>query len=227
MFKQQLFFLIIRLDFIAPLVTLLYYFYRRVNSPKTSWWFIYFLVSLFLVNSLSQIVVEVQGKLNQPKNNLIVYHMGCIVYFLVLLKYFSSILTTSFQKIIDWIFAIGFFTLAGYNFAKHFEQISFNSNTFGLLSFWIIVKSLFYYAKKINEPPTVNILESREFWSINGLFFYFTMTFFIFLFYHFISSHVVISNQKIPMVFTYLWGAHNIIITISCIIYSKSIKCNQ
>lgn len=199
-----------------------------MNFHKAYGWFISFLVSLFLFNFLSQIVVEVQGQINLPKNNLIVYHIGCIVYFLVLVKYFSFILITQLQKIIDLIFAVFFFTLAGYNFAKHFEQISFNSNTFGLLSFWIVVKSLFYYAKKISEPPTINILESREFWSINGLFFYFTMTFFIFLFYQFISNHLAVNSQKnIPMVFNYLWRAHNIIITISCIIYSKSIKCNQ
>ena len=216
-------FLLYNLDIIGPLFVLAYLFFKKPKAEGAFLWFILFVAALFLSSFAGMLLIEIPKMFGYKKglNNLVVYHIGCIAFVFTLFKFFSIILTSRSSRIIDTLFIILFIILSIYN-------IIYQTRTFtiyGLTSIWVAVKCLSYYAYKFNNPAVEDILKSRIFWIISGLFLYFTVAFFVFISYDFFTSGIL--KGELSPILGGFWLLQNIILALSCGFYIKAITCKQ
>ncbi|MFP5040728.1 hypothetical protein [Parasediminibacterium sp. JCM 36343] len=210
------------LDSIAPFSVLVYLIFRKSKMEGAFLWFIFFIVALLFFNVTANLLVKVQFYFKKERNNLIVYHIACIAYFLLLLKFFSFLLRSVYSRIVDGLFIVLFFIAVAFDFSNWIKTPTFNSDTFGLASLWVIIKCLSYYAQKLIGPAYEDILKNRMFWIISGLFLYFSVSFFIFISYSLLSNSYN-PNYNAPI--SYLWYLQNIILALSCSFFIKAIRC--
>lgn len=216
-------FLLYNLDIISPLFVLVYFFFNKSKAEGAFLWFILFVAALFFSSFAGMLLIEIPKLCGYKKglNNLFVYHIGCIAFVFTLYKFFSIILISKTSRIIDTLFIILFIILSIYN-------IIYQTRTFtiyGLTSIWVAVKCLSYYAYKFNNPAVEDILKSRIFWIISGLFLYFTVAFFIFISYDFFTIGIL--KGELSPILGGFWLLQNIILTLSCGFYIKAITCKQ
>ena len=213
--------IIYNLDIIGPLSALVYLFIRK---PKVEWaflWLIFFVAGLFFFNLcayLSQQIPTFFGK--KPGGNLIIYHIGCVFYAYVLSKFFSLVLKSK-SHIVDFLFLIPFLILSIFNII----YLNRTFTIYGVTSIWIVVKCLSYYAQKFQEPPKEDLLQSRLFWIVSGLFLYFSVAFFTFITYDFFTIGIL--KGVMPKSVGAFWLVHNIILAVSCLFYIKAIECKE
>ena len=190
-------------------------FFKKNKTNNRLKWFIYYLVSCFLF-TLFILILEITHDFKY--NNLILFHIECIFNVFFLLKYFY--LKSRFSRILDLIFLISFIILSIYNFI--YLQRTFT--IYGLTSIWVSIKCMSFYANKLSSPSEENILENQDFWIISGLFLYFSVAFFIFITYDFLTIGYL---KGIYDWVGYLWMVHNGILFLSCLFYIKAIRCKE
>lgn len=213
-----------QLDLIAPLVFLIYYVYQRKKARGAFLWLVLFILSLSVFNGSAKLITIIQDYLGVKHNNLLAYQFGSIAYSLTLLKFFSYINQSTYSKIIDALFIILFAISISHDFLQFPKPVAFNSTSYGILSFWVSIKSLIYYTNKFLAPATEDILEDKQFWAISGLFLYFTCCFFIFITYGLLTKQAYQNRENYIFI---LWVMQDIILAISCCFYIKSIKCKH
>ena len=216
--------LIAYIDTIAPFLLLVLFFIYKTNLRKELLAFYLFVGAIFLFNLISGLLPQIQLYLHKERNNIIIYHISCIFYFILLLNLFKNIQESFQLKILDIFIALFFAALVVYNFLNWSKASRFNSNTFGLLSFWVIIRCLAYYSQKFLEPAEDDILSSSIFWIISGLFLYFSLSFFIFISYEMLSDKI---TKEIYQLVYYLWFTQNFILALSCVFYLKGVRCRQ
>ena len=216
-------FLLYNLDIISPLVVLVYFFLKRPKAEGAFLWFILFVSALFFSSFTGMLLIEIPKLYGYKRglNNLFVYHIGCIAFVFTLCKFFSITLISRTSKIIDTLFIVFFSILSIYNFIYQTRTFTI----YGLTSIWVSIKCLSYYAYKFNNPAVEDILKSRTFWIISGLFLYFTVTFFIFISYDFFTIGIL-KGELSPIV-ARSWLLQNVILALSCGFYLKAITCKQ
>jgi hypothetical protein len=212
------------IDFLAPLVFLIYYKYQRKKARGAYLWLVLFVLCAFICNCSAILTPIIQDYLGIKHNNLLAYQLGSIAYSLTLLKFFSYFNQSTFSKIIDALFIFLFAISISHDFLQFPKPVAFNSRSYGILCFWVSIKSLIYYTNKFLAPATEDILEDKQFWAISGLFLYFTCCFFIFITYGLLTKLVL---QKRVNYFSLLWITQDLILAISCCFYIKSIKCKH
>ena len=153
-------------------------------------------------------------------NNLILYHFACILYVITLSKFFIFLLSSKANKIVDMIFLIPFLVLSVFNFI----YLKRTFTIFGLTSIWVVVKCMFYYSTEFTNPNKKDILESRIFWIVSGLFLYFSVSFFVFITYDFLTFK---SLKYTILNFPPIWLIQNCILALSCCFFIKGIRCKE
>ncbi|PIQ20619.1 MAG: hypothetical protein COW65_13945 [Cytophagales bacterium CG18_big_fil_WC_8_21_14_2_50_42_9] len=200
------------LDVISPWALLLYFFIKIKKARRRDYifWFILFQT---IINTVS-IVYDQYLILN----NLYLYHLNCAVSFFILTIYFSSILNFQQSSNILYgllvIFGIFFFV----NIIKWENLESFNSNSYSVASFLIVVYSFLYYLENLLRPATIDIAKSKNFWYVTGLFTYYAGSFYIFLTFKKLTF-LNIENLRL------VWLTHNVLFLILCIFLARGIIC--
>jgi len=191
------------LDTFPPLLLLGYAFVRARVAWRTDWVF-WFVVAQCVFNGLAT-TTQLMG----TTNNLYLYHINCVVSFVLLSGFFRQVLRpVRLKQAIGWVLLL-FLTFFVINLL-YWENIStFNSNTLGLASLILIVYCLLYYLDKLTHPATDNITKSTHFWYVTGLFTYYVSSFFIFVTYRTLTQQQI-SNLG------FLWRIHNVVFLIMC-----------
>lgn len=162
-----------------------------------------------------QFVLNTTATLLQDRfiNNHWVYHLNSIVTVsLFFIFHFRYILPNHKHKLIlsytifCLIFLLNLFFLQKLEF--------FNSYTYAICSFIIVLWQLVYFYKILNDLPIIRIGSTKEFWLGVSILFYFGSSFFIFISYNYLSF---VSPLNVGI----LWKAHNIIFAITCILFFK------
>jgi len=200
------------LDVISPWVLLMFFLVKVKEDLGRNYifWFI-------LVQTLFNTVSIVYDKILQ-QNNLYLYHLNCAASLLILTIYFSTIL--KFKQVHNILY--GVLILFGAFFFVNimlWENLrTFNSNSYSLASFIIVVYSFLYYLENLLRPATIDIAKSQNFWYVTGLFTYYAGSFFIFLTF----KKLTFLNLKN---LGFLWQTHNILFLILCIFLARGIIC--
>lgn len=99
-------------------------------------------------------------------------------------------------------------------------SLIFNSRSYSFTALLITGYTIIYYYQKLAHPDIERITASRSFWFVTGLFFYYSGCFIIFCTYR-------IFIQTATKQFPILWGIHNVITLIMCIIFSIGFRCKS
>jgi len=200
------------LDVISPWLLLIFFLVKIKKDLRRNYifWFILFQTS---VNTVS-IVYDQYLFLS----NLHFYHLNCAVSFFILTIYFSTILKFNHVHNILYGVLILFGALCFVNIMLWEDLRTFNSNSYSLASFIIVVYSFLYYLENLLRPATIDIAKSQNFWYVTGLFTYYAGSFFIFLTF----KKLTFLNLKN---LGFLWQTHNILFLILCIFLARGIIC--
>jgi hypothetical protein len=199
------------LDTIPPVTLVLY----ALISSKAGWrdFIFWFLLLQAGLNTAANILEHFYDM-----NNLYLYHVNCILSFLLISGYFIGILTYSYAKPL-LLTVMGLFLIFAVVNILFWEGLdNFNSNTYSVASFFIVAYCLLYYYQKLTNPATMSIFESRDFYYVTGLLTYFTSCFFIFVSYRKLTQEDV-SNLGL------LWMIHNVVFLIMCIYFLIGFLC--
>ncbi|TXH20680.1 MAG: hypothetical protein E6Q95_05260 [Chitinophagaceae bacterium] len=209
--------ILIRLDSIAPFITLLlllpkYMKYEKSVQRKLRF-IILFLIIQFVLNfgaTLVEVFI-VNFDIVLMSNNYILHALNTILSFIVIIILLSHILQVISKKagnILMVVFLILFIVSAILGDGIH----SFNSYSAAFASLTIIFLCfLFFYQvlkgtnKKNTETP-----DTPLFWCVSGIFTYYFGSFFIFLTYQYLISS---SYRGL----SFLWSLHNILLLICCL----------
>jgi len=202
-------------DIVAPLIALLlgvllfYIKKRKVYYPDTL--LFYFLICQATLNTFAPIL---QSK---SINNHLVYHLNCLITVIIFTTYFLRSL--HYEKTI-FIGLVVFLIFCLINIIWIQPYYTFNSYSYSLGAFLIVLYSLLNFRELIKRMPTQKILSLKEFWILAGLLTYFGSCFFIFISYNYLSE---IDAKNVGI----LWKIHNVFLSLGCIIFLKAISCKQ
>ncbi|MDF9797132.1 hypothetical protein OKW21_002395 [Catalinimonas alkaloidigena] len=194
----------IYLDTISPIVLLLFILFMKSETWGRDYILWYILVQAVL-NSVA--IVYDQFLI---RNNLFLYDLNCILSFVIISLFFHSLFISRKLKFITRLNLIFFIVFFLTNLYWGDGLNTFNSMTYGVSSFIIVVYCFMYYLKKLKNPAASNISKSRFFWYVTGIFTYYSGSFFIFITYSYLTV------QKIEGVYL-LWQIHNFIFLLMCI----------
>jgi hypothetical protein len=200
------------LDAISSLL-LLVFALRGNRSGMGRDYMIWFIAAQALLNSTAYVMDQIL-----MKNNLPLYHLNCLVSFLILSAYFSTILHFSRGRFMLSVATALYLVFFFINLMLWESIWSFNSNSFSIASFILITYCFLFYLEKLIHPATTNIAESRDFWYVTGIFTYYAGSFAILGTYR-VFTQLNVQNLGV------LWQAHNIIFLILCLYLFKAILC--
>ena len=205
------------LDVVSPFLLLLFVAITPGVTSRKDYIF-WFLVIQLLFNSLSTIIQLFDG------NNLVVYNANCIISFLILSVFFSSILQLNKIKIIVPVVSALFLVISVIN-GLVFENIinEFNSIMYGLAAFIIVVYCFLYYLQNLLNP-TQDIMHSRDFWYVTGFLTYYTSSFFIFVTFNYLTQS---NNSQYNNGIKLLWPIHNLFFLVMCGYLLKGMLCKR
>jgi hypothetical protein len=205
--------LLIYLDTIPSLLLLLY----LLPNYKTLWrrrnYVFFFILSQFILNLTAGILERYRIE------NVNIYHLNCVVSFLLLSEYFKSIVLFKQIKRIANMVGIIFFICFVIDITTIENFNTFNSYSYGLASFILTTYSLIYFLKQISYPTEIVITKTKDFWFITGIFTYYACNFLIFL-----SINWIIQTYSIT-IFDLIWRIHNVILAIMCIYFFFGFRC--
>jgi hypothetical protein len=150
--------------------------------------------------------------------NLPLYHLNCLISFLILSAYFSTILHFSKARFMLLVVLALYMVFFFVNLMLWESIWAFNSNSFSIASLILITYCFLFYLEKLIHPATTNIAESRDFWYVTGIFTYYAGSFVILGTYR-VFTQLHVKNLGV------LWQAHNIIFLILCLYLFKAILC--
>ncbi len=200
------------LDVISPLLLLVFAILVNRSRPGRDY-MIWFIAAQAGLNTIAYVLDQILLKSNLP-----LYHLNCLVSFLILSAYFSTIL--HFRKarfmlsVVLALYLVFFFI----NLMLWENIWSFNSNSFSIASLILVTYCFLFYLEKLIHPATTNMAESRDFWYVTGIFTYYAGSFVIFATYR---KFTQLNVQHLGV----LWQAHNIIFLILCLYLFKAILC--
>ena len=209
-----------KIDTISIFSVLVFFLIKRPKTEGAFYWFMGFVFSMCTFNLVAEIQYFLVLYFHFNSNNLIFYHLACILYVITLSKFFKLLILSKWNKRIDIIFLIPFILLSIINFI----YLKRTFTIYGLTSIWVAIKCMFYYTSEFTNPTKRDILKNKIFWIISGLFLYFSVTFFIFLTWDFFFESSLLSKN---FFFARLWLVHNIILFISCCFFIKGISCKE
>lgn len=198
------------LDVVPPFMLLIMELARMRSTGRD--FVVYYLGCQLLFNGYATILNILE------KTNLFAYSLNFSwSYFLLTLyfaKLYSSSLLTRLLAGLVIIYQIYFIT----TLQSPGATSAFDSISYGLISLLITFFSLYYYTRQLTEQPKENILKSRDFWYVNGIFTYYASNFFIFLTYNRLVSQ---NDVNIGVI----WKIHNVVFLIMCIYFFMGMRC--
>ena len=215
-------FFLYNLDVISPFFVLVFLFFKKTKIEGAFLWFILFIGALFFFTFIAFLIQEIPILLGKkPGKNLLAYHLGCIAYTIILYNFFSKVLVYKYSRWVDIVFLIPFTLLSIYNFI----YLRRTFTIYGLTSIWIVIKCLSYFSQEIANPTHEDILQKRLFWIVSGLFLYFSVAFFIFITYDFLTVGILSGHFAFSV--GIFWFVQNMILVLSCGFYIKAISCKE
>ncbi len=209
-----------RIDTIGIFSVLIFFLIKRPKTEGAFFWFIGFVFSMCTFNFVAEVYEVLSIYFKFLGDNLFLYHLACILYVITLSKFFQKIYTSKISKIIDIVFIIPFSILSIINFI-YFKR---TFTIYSLVSIWVVTKCMFYYSHEFSNPNKHNILHSRLFWIVSGLFLYFSVSFFVFITYDFFTFN---STNYPFQNFPPIWLIQNCILALSCCFFIKAISCKE
>lgn len=203
-----------KLDIIAPLIALLVtaalYFRRKHIRSFSSFILISFLGLQLVLNSIAGYLHFILV------NNLWVYHVNCLVTYLLFTYYFTRIASKKAIIISFLVFAVIEIYLI--SFVQTYKE--FPSYSYAVAAFSMVIYGLLFLNKIIDDIPTYEILSLKEFWLITGILTYFGSNFLIFISFHYLSE---VSGKNVSII----WQLHNVFLALSCFIFLRAIRSKQ
>ena len=202
-------------DIVAPLIALLlgvllfYLNKRKVVYPDNL--LIYFLICQVTLNTIAPVLES------KSINNHWVYHLNSLLTVLIFTTYFLKSLRYK-KVVLTGLLVFVFFWLINIVWIQPYY--TFNSYSYSLGAFLIVLYSLLNFRELITTMPTQKILSLKDFWILTGLLTYFGSCFFIFISYNYLSE---IDAKNVGI----LWKIHNVFLALGCIIFLKAISCKQ
>lgn len=200
------------LDTISPLILLFFIFFKKNEDWRRDYILWYILVQAIL-NSIAIIYDQIL-----IRNNLYIYDLNCILSFILLSLFFHSVFKAEHVRDITKLILAFFIVFFLANLYWGDGLNTFNSITYGVASFILVVYCFFYYLKKLKNPVTSNIAKSRIFWYVTGIFTYYSGSFFIFITYSYLTLQKI---EKVGL----LWRLHNFIFLLMCIYLFIGLLC--
>lgn len=199
----------IYLDTVMPLLVLLITAFIKFRNPKFSksdYYIISYLLVQLILNGASNYLSE------HDINNQWIFHLNAFISQTIFSIYFYSFLNSSTTKrVIRVVFFMYFcFFVVSILFIQRINF--FNSYTFALGSFNIVIYALLGFRVILNELPTKKLYAMKEFWFFTALLTYFGNCFFIFVTYNYISD---IAPNRVGV----LWLFNNIFLSACCILF--------
>lgn len=148
-------------------------------------------------------------------NNNFLYNLSSIIR-LILFAWFFNLLDQKFMQRVKTILPYGFllFVLVNFIFFENFFPMtrneSFSSRLLATEAALLIFFCLQYFIYLIIEDKTTNLKSVPGFWVVTGLSIYVGASFFIYLFYEYLTKKTM--NFAVN-----IWDVHNIVFIIFCI----------
>ncbi len=206
---------LVYLDIIAPLTvlcfTVLLFLSKRNQITQPDYLLIYFLIAQGILNTLAP-VLQSKGI-----NNHLLYHLNCLLSEIIFTVYF--LMALEYKKIVRFGFLVFvIFWIANIFWIQPYYK--FNSYSYSLGAFLIVLYSLLSFLQLIRKMPVQKILSLKEFWILTGLLTYFGSCFFIFTSYNYLSD---INPKNVGI----LWKIHNVFLAFASVIFLNAIACKQ
>ncbi len=209
--------ILIYLDAIAPLLTIIFFLKNKeVVKGKEFRYIFLFLVVQFVLNTIALcIIVTMKYYFHKDGNNIIFFHLNCILSFYVLLSYFKEIGIFNKRLLIFVLFVMTYvvFIIVGDGFFR------FNSMGFSLASLVIIILCFNYYYQLLKNPQLDNFFYTHNFWVITGLLTYNVCNFIIFMTFSYLAKSTPKTGN--------LWLFQNVLLAILCIYLVKALICKK
>lgn len=157
-------------------------------------------------------------------NNIFFYYLFEIATSFVLIVIIKNIsINKTIKKLLFFILLLNAF-YSIYLLAI-FSSISlFNSLGAVVISFCVMVMTLFYFIQKFKKVELTKIYHTLDFWVIVRFFFLHCTNFFILLYYYYLTKKIYPNGSyNDAVIVTNLWGLHNIVLFISSLIYMQSL----
>ena len=199
--------LVIYLDLIGPLLALPFYLSHLKSNGKNHLLLICFLLLQLFANGYGKILMH------QQVRNIYVYQvnalLSCIIVTLYLVKELSKISGPSVSVRLKLYAFVSYALLLIFVL---FEDTSFfNSLSYTFTGFTICVFCILFYLQSLSNLKEENLIRSTRFWAVTSFFLYYSISFFIFIYYK-VFTELSISNFQV------LWGIHNIVLFLSCLL---------
>ncbi len=203
------------LDTVAPFVilclTVLSFYFNKEQLIYSDYLIVYFLISQCVLNSAAFFL---QSKL---LNNHWLYHLNCLITMIIFTIYFLKSLHNK-KVVFPGLLVFLLFWLINIIWLQPYD--TFNSYSYSLGAFLIVLLSLLNFRELIIQMPVQQILSLKDFWILAGLLTYFGSCFFIFISYNYISE---VNPKNVGV----LWKIHNVFLAVACVLFFKAIACKQ
>jgi hypothetical protein len=207
----------------AILIPLIVLIWKRNNESYLRPVKIY-IIAAFTLNLAIDVIAETKGSwgidaTNFFWNNNVFYNISSIVR-LLLFSWFFILLNQRFMHRIKALIPFGFliFVLINFIFFEKFipqgDDESFSSRLLATEAALLLFYCLQYFIYLMLEDRGVTITKEKGFWVITGLTIYVATSFFIFLFYDYLSR--VTRDFAVG-----IWDIHNIAFIIFCLCMAK------
>jgi len=199
------------LDGLAPLLPLFYIMVQNSVVRKELAFLLLYLLSLFLFNTLAD------GLSFYTFSNYFVYHIELPVSFFFLLKFLKRNKQQIFYT--EHFYKAGLFIIVLF-IANSFlwEKINlFNSLSYSVCSFYILIVCLNYFWFKFNSDDKDDILTLPNFWFIAGLFIYHSSSFIVFFTYKIFIQ----TNDQLAWI---TWNFQSLMLLMMCVLIVIGIK---
>ena len=207
----------IYLDVAAPLLTLLAavttMFIKTTRPAKVDLVVLFFLTTQVALNGLANAL-----QYNYITNHW-VYILNSFITQFIFSAYFYRLFEAKIKKAVVISFlAYSCFLIFNLAFIQPYN--TFNSYSYALGAFIIVLFGLISFLSWTDIIPGVDITNLKEFWASAGILVYFGSSFFIFISYHYLS---IVSYYSVGT----LWRLHNIFLALGCILFFKAMICNK
>lgn len=193
----------------------------RLNNKQPTFFkpIIVYLWIAFLLNIVIDIIAEFRLKWDFPswlQSNNPLYNLHSIVRFTCFSYYFLKLkqpFYTRFKKLIPVISLT--FIVINFIFSENlFNPENLSGNLLSIEAYFLLIFCMLYYLSQLKDEVQT-ITSGPDFWVTTGLSIYFTINFFVFLFY------VPMIKQN-PVLADRMWNVHNVAYIILCFFIAKA-----
>jgi hypothetical protein len=210
--------LLVYLDVTVPLTVLLAIVAIRLIKPtrwsKTDLFLLLFLIDQVALNSLANILQDYRIR------NHWVYLLNSLSTQLIFAFYFYLLFTEKNKKRLVGTALLLYVLFFIINLTFIQPYTTFNSYSYALGAFFIVLFGLISFLSWTEVIPGVNIINLKEFWVSAGILLYFGSGFFIFISYHYLS---IVSYESVGV----LWKLHNVFLAFGCLLFLKAMTCTR